>query len=406
MSCLGARLENVRALTDVFAKADGEVVTNAVSASGALPPLEGCADVASLRAVVKASDDPAIRERVAELRAELARVTAISDSGGCAVAEKSGAALIEKIRATNDRPLLAEALNVVGYLGNYCVDPEVSVARIKESYAEAVAAHDDQLAASTASMAIIFLSDRLGRLEAAHDWHLIARGSLDRLGVGPRQYVIGPFLSAEGIMRGVEHDYEAWIRGVREGQAATAKAYGADHYLALTGLGNIANALAAAGRNDEAITANQTALAAAERVLGPEHPVVAGVCNNECEALNRVGRHAEALRLCRRAFDIFHAAGADPALLSYALTGAGLALLGEGKPGEAIAPLEEAVAARATARVNAAFQGESRFALARALWSKPPARPRALALARQARTDYGTDTKAVGEIDAWLEKPK
>jgi tetratricopeptide (TPR) repeat protein/predicted Ser/Thr protein kinase len=406
MSCLGGRLENVRALTDVFAKADGDVVTNAVSAAGALPPLDACADVAALRAVVKPSDDPAIRKRVDALRAELARVTAIRDSGGCAVAEKRGAALIENVRATNDRLLLAESLNVVGFLGNFCADPAVSVARIEESYAEAVAAHDDQLAAYSASIAVVFLSDRLGKLESAHDWHLVARAAVDRLGAGPRQYVIGTFLSAEGLMRGAEHDYEAWVRGEREGTAATAKAYGADHYLALTGLSNIANALAAAGRNEEAVTANQTALAASERVLGPEHPIVAGVCNNECEALNRVGRHAEALRLCRRALDIFRAAGADPVIRSYALTGAGIALLGEGKPGEAIAPLEEAVAARAAVRVNAALQGESRFALARALWPKPPARPRALALARQARTDYGTDTRAVAEIDAWLAKAK
>jgi tetratricopeptide (TPR) repeat protein/predicted Ser/Thr protein kinase len=406
MSCLGGRLENVRALSDVFARADGDVVTNAVSAAGGLPPIDACADVAALRAVVRPSDDPGIRKRVDELGAELARVTAIRDSGGCAEAEKRGGKLIEDIRPTKDRALLAQALNVVGYLGNFCADPQASLARIKESYAESVAAHEDQLAVTAGSTAIIYLADRLGQVESARDWHLVTRAALDRLPAGQQQYVVGTFLSAEGILRGAEHDYEGWVAGERAAIAATAKAYGADHYLALTGLSNLGNALEAAGRNEEAVVANQTALVACERVLGPEHPLVAGVCNNECESLNLVGRHGEALPLCRRALDIWQATGADAVLLSYGRTGLGLALLGMGQPEQAVEPLEQAVAARAAARVNAAFQAESRFALARALWPVHADHPRALALARQARADYGADAKHVAEIDAWLAKAK
>jgi tetratricopeptide (TPR) repeat protein/predicted Ser/Thr protein kinase len=406
MSCLGTRLENIRALTDVFTKADGEVVTNAVSAVGALPPLDGCADVAALRAVIKPSSDPAVRKRVDELRGELARVTAIRDAGGCAEAEKRGAKLIEDIRPTKDRDLLAQALNVVGFLGNFCADPQVSLARVEESYAEAVVAHDDALAAYSASIAIIYLADRLGKIEGAHDWHLVARAEVDRLGDSQRAFIIGSFLSAEGVMRGAEHDAEGWVAGVRAGTVATAKAYGAEHYLALTGLANTANALEAVGRDEESIAENEKVLAIAERVLGPDHTLVAGVCNNECEALNRVGRYADALRLCRRALGIWHEQGADAVIRSYTLTQEGLALVGVGKSGEALPPLEEALKARVDAHVNPAQQGETRFALARALWAKPATHPRALALARQARADYGADAKAVAEIDAWLSKPK
>jgi hypothetical protein len=52
--------------------------------------------------------------------------------------------------------------------------------------------------------------------------------------------------------------------------------------------------------------------------------------------------------------------------------------------------------------------GETRFALARALWPDPGTRPRALALAREARADYvalGTQPKSVVAIDAWLKTP-
>ena len=47
MACLNERLGNARALSDVFATADGKVVENAVSAAAALPSLDRCADVAA-----------------------------------------------------------------------------------------------------------------------------------------------------------------------------------------------------------------------------------------------------------------------------------------------------------------------------------------------------------------------
>ena len=74
MACLKERLGNARALSDVFAAADGKVVENAVSAAAALPSLDRCADVTLLRAVVKPPEDPATRKRVDELRGELATV--------------------------------------------------------------------------------------------------------------------------------------------------------------------------------------------------------------------------------------------------------------------------------------------------------------------------------------------
>ena len=50
--------------------------------------------------------------------------------------------------------------------------------------------------------------------------------------------------------------------------------------------------------------------------------------------------------------------------------------------------------------------GETRFALARALWSRASAHPRALKLARLAREDRVKDTGAVETIERWLESPR
>ena len=58
MSCLQERLGGLRALTNVFIEANGEVVENAVSAGERLGSLDRCADVPLLRAVVRPPEDP------------------------------------------------------------------------------------------------------------------------------------------------------------------------------------------------------------------------------------------------------------------------------------------------------------------------------------------------------------
>ncbi len=176
-ACLDGRLANVRALSDVLVHADEGVVLNAVNAAGALPSLDGCADVAALRAVVKPPADPATRARVAELREELARVTALRDSGQCMAAESRGEPLITAARATKYRPLEAEVLGAMGLLGNFCGDPGVAIARLKEAYAAAVAGHHDVIAAEAAAAIPVLAVNRLGQVEMARDWVQIARAA-------------------------------------------------------------------------------------------------------------------------------------------------------------------------------------------------------------------------------------
>src|SRR5207244_2584780 len=105
MGCLQERLMSVRALTDVFATADGTVVENAIGAAGALPGLERCGDVPLLKAVVKPPADEATRRRVEELRAERARFAALRDAGRCAAAKQMSGGLIRDVRAAGYLPL-------------------------------------------------------------------------------------------------------------------------------------------------------------------------------------------------------------------------------------------------------------------------------------------------------------
>jgi len=403
MACLNERLGNLRALTDVFANADDGVVQNAVSAAGALPRLDGCADIAALRAVVKPPQDPVTARRVDEQRAELARVSALRDSGQCEAAEKRVAPLIDAVRTTGYQPLLAEALLIAGRLGDYCGDPIAAVGRDKAAFAAAVAGHLDVVAPEAAAEAAMLSSSRFGDARQAHDWIQIARASFARL--GHADPVEASVLTAEGFVSGADGDFDTTVAKVRLAQAITVRALGADHPRALEGLMNLGDALLNANHVAEALTADREALERAERVYGPSHAVVAADANNVGEALNRLRRFSEARAFFERALAAWREIGAGPFVRSYGLTGLGIAFLGDGRPSDAVTPLEAALAARVAAKAAPSFRGESRFALARALWSRPSDRPRALALARQARVDYGADAKVVAAIDGWLASP-
>ncbi len=89
--------------------------------------------------------------------------------------------------------------------------------------------------------------------------------------------------------------------------------------------------------------------------------------------------------------------------VAFPLTGLGEASLGMGRPAAAIEPLERALAIRLTRAGEANELGETRFALARALWDANRERKRALTLARQARVDYARGDQAKqAEIAEWL----
>ena len=387
MGCLGERLGNLRALTDVLARADAKVVENAVNAAGALPTLERCSDAAALRAVISPPQDRAARREVARVREELARFVALRDSGQCQAANAKAGALVAAADATGYDPLRADVLVSAGALGDACGDGTVAVERLKAGYEAAYAGRDDRLAVSAAAwMPMIF--ERLGRHGEARDWLALGQAARKRLGSGG--VIDAWLLLADQIVHDHDHDYERSIADVRKAIAIEAAIGGDDAPDVLRGVTNLGNVFEAAGRHEEALAMDRDALARVGRLFGTKHPFAALISVNLGEVLNSVGRHAEALAAFQNALDIWQLAGADMILhRPTALTGINVSRLGERQASAAIEPLERALAIREESHASPGPVGETHFALARALWSPrgpgPPARP--LALARAARAE-------------------
>jgi tetratricopeptide (TPR) repeat protein len=357
--------------------------------------------------VVKPPDDPAQQQRVADLRERLAHLVALRDAGRCASATAEFGSLIDAARALGYRPLLAEALNAAGMLVNTCGEPGQAIDRLREAFATATAAHHDQAAAEAAAVIPPLAANRLGRLDMAREWLQISRAAAERLGSDGSNLLEAWLLNAEALTEDAAHHTDRALDAARRALALKQRLLGPDHPDTLSAAQNIGVILQSARRYPEALEVDQSTRTQVERALGADHPLLAVIENNEGEILNALGRHTEARTVFQSAIAIWRRAGSDPVMLSYGLAGLGASLLGEGRPAEAVDPLEESLASAGDpAALPASVRAERRFALARALWSQPEVRPRALALARQARADFGGDAEAksaaVVEVDAWI----
>jgi serine/threonine protein kinase len=404
MECLREHLGNARALSDVFVAADGQVVENAVSAAAALPSLDRCADVAQLRAVVRPPEDAKTRKRVDDLRRELATLIALRDSGQCARAVPKATSLISEARAVGYQPLLADVLYASAQMGFDCGDVAETLERFREAHAAASASRSDEVAALSAALIPPFAINRFGQMSVAREWLVVARGYVGRLG---RETLADAMLAqANGMLALQERDYGRALSAADRSIEITRRLLGPDHPLTISWEVDKGDWQQIAGFLDEALKTDIEAREHLERVLGRDHPRVGVVWNNQGEVLNRLSRYPEADAAYRRAAQLFRESGADRILLAWALTGRGRALLGEKEPAAAVDPLEEALDLRIKSNAAPAQLGETRFALGRALWSRPSERRRALELVASARGDYGKDEKAVAEIDAWLAQAR
>jgi tetratricopeptide (TPR) repeat protein len=402
MSCLQDRLGRLRALVDVFAQADSAVVENAPAAAGALPPLARCADAAMLRTVMPAPDDPAARARVEMLRRDLARVEAMADAGQCASAVQVGRKLVGEARAVAYQPLEAEALNALARAGSDCLEPAQAVQLYKEALRAAVASRHDEAAVTAAVLMAIIMADRLHAVHEARDWLELGRAILRPISAS-HPVLEAWALNADGLVSGREGDHQAALAKFQRALALQQQTLGDDHLEVARSLGNVGSALEDLDRVEESVTYFDRARRLAVKLLGPDHPQVAEYLVERGEALNALHLYQEALEDNHHAVAIWQAAGASRFQLACGLTGLAESLMGLQRPRDAVTYLEEAL--RAHQDNKTPFYPATRFALARALWPAGDQRPRAVALAAEAKSEYertGADASRTAEVATWL----
>jgi serine/threonine-protein kinase len=403
MSCLDERLQGVRALTDLFATASPEVVENAVNAANAVEPLDRCADVPLLRAVVRPPEDPVVRGNVDELRRRLAVLKARFDAGQWKGAATDGPGIVAEARTIGYKPLIAETLAQVGVVLIESGELPAGEQSLTEAFWTADAARHDELRAETAANLVYAVGYLQRRFADGQRWARTAETVLDRMGGHELLQAwllndLGSVLEAQGML-------EAAVESHRKSLAIKTRVLGRDHPDVGVSEGNLAVSLQGLGRNPEALEHVNRAIVLLEQGLGSGHPALAVQLNNRGEILNAIGRPSEALQSFERARVIWEReVGVEARFLAYGLTGIGVSYLAEGRPTSALVPLERAFRIREAQETDEARRAETKYALARALWESNRDRGRARFLAEQAQASYAKlgSKRIESQIDSWL----
>jgi tetratricopeptide (TPR) repeat protein len=402
MACLSERLGRVKALTDVFADANATVVDNAVPAAGALPTLDRCADVASLRAIVSPPDDPATRARVAALRRELARIMALQDSGQCDLARGSRDKLIADADQLGYLPLEADVLLALTH--TQCLSYEENVPNCKRAALAGLASRDDEAVIEAAICIATYQADVARDTARARDWIELASAMMQR---APGSYPVLETwrLRALANIYVKEGETDRALETSEKARALTEKTQGTEHLDYARTLNDMGVLLSDLARFEQASDYYRRGAELALKVGGPNN-ATAGLCFvNAAETLNALGRYAEAETAAEKALGIYHRVGTTPLMKGYALTMLGQSLLARERFAAAAAPLQEAFDLLKDG--STIYTPTVQFALARTLWASPESRPRALALAREAKTGFqrfANQAPEVTKIDAWLRE--
>jgi tetratricopeptide (TPR) repeat protein len=201
--------------------------------------------------------------------------------------------------------------------------------------------------------------------------------------------------------------YDEALAYYRRNVAIWEASFGRDHPRLAIPLANIGDILRIQGKYDAALQYDRRALAITEKARGPEHPDVALALNNIGDVLRLQGNPNDAIVHYERALTIWEKAfGPQHGNVAVALTGIGRAELDRHQPARALRSLERALAIRAVVGGDPSWLPETRFAVARALWSSGRDRERARSLADQARAGYAVAGKGsereLAEVDSWL----
>jgi serine/threonine protein kinase len=407
MSCLQERLGGLRALTQVYGAANGEVVENAVSAANALGTLERCADVPLLRSVVRPPEDPSTRARVEDLRRRLAELKARFEAGSWREGVGATDALATEARALGYQPLTAEVLALVGREHLKVADGPGGAKALEEAFWQADASRHDDVRADAATYLVWAFGYLQNDYGDATRWASAADAVLRRLGGHDlqRAWLLNNLANIE-LLKGRK---EESLRFNEEALTLKQKAWGPDHPDVGISEGNVSIALEDMGRDQEALVHVDRSIEILSHGLGAEHPDVATQLSNRGEILNALGRYRDARRSFEGARIIWERElGLEHRNLAYVLTGIGESFLAERDALSALDPLERAWKIREAKETEPARRAETRFALARALWDSERDRARAEELASAAHDAYtqsGDKTKQA-EVDAWLAPRK
>ena len=341
MACLDGRLQGLRSLSDALTQPDAAAVDASLRAAAALPGLEGCSQVAQLRARVRPPANAALRRQVEAIRPVLADARAALDLARYASGLARATSALEQARATHYPPVEAEAFEVVARLKEKSGRNADALEDFYNALVSAQAGGDDATTAA-AALGLSRVEFVRARYSEAKRWGRYTEATLERLGgdaklAGAQAMVLGLVALAEGQV-------SEGLTLCQQALALRIKAYGPEHPEVAESYNSLGRALYLATRDKESMGPLTRALEIWEKTLGPDHPDTAQALYNLGNTLEQLGRMEESLQRHERSLAIRRARlGPEHAELASSLGRTAALKARLGRPVEALRDIQEAL---------------------------------------------------------------
>jgi serine/threonine protein kinase len=341
-ACLDERRREVSALIDVLSQADAKVVERATTAVAGLTPIEVCGNLPLLSARVRPPTDAHVRTEVTAIQDALARAKALSLAGKYKDAMAAIKAVVTRARATNYRPLIAEALLTQGRTEERLSAFNDAEKTLLESTFNAEASKEDEVAAA-AWTTLIKVTTMQPSLERADQYVPRAEAALLRLGGGPDlEDDLTDHRAFLALAHGHTAESEQMLRAHLESRE---KRIGKDNPALISTLSELARVEGYLGRFDDVLKHRQRSLLLATMELGPDHPRTASAQQAVATALADAGQLEEAERIARKAVATFESTyGQEHTVIVASLLALGSILVRRGAVEEGLATLHHGLA--------------------------------------------------------------
>jgi tetratricopeptide (TPR) repeat protein/predicted Ser/Thr protein kinase len=444
MACLERRRRELDATTTLLQAIDGKTLDRSLDVVYALPKVESCADTARLLSVTQ-PQRPEVRERSAELRAQLAQVRVLSNSAQYQAAFDRAAALMPELERHEDLLVRGEGWYWRGSTQMRLERHAPAREDLIRALSVASAVRDDELLTRTLAELTELAAFRVRDVPQAQQWSTLLRAVMERsspdadlTAVVENQLGMGE-ASAGHLEPALEH-FIAARDGMEKAKASPVKigritnniatmewqlgrsdaalddmerayrtlsaALGEWNPNVAQAEGNLAQLLIEHRRYDQATSHLNRALAIQERSLGLTHPDLAFTHNVFGDAWLARGEPAQALEHYSKALQIREAAlGAISPRLAIDLYGIGLSLHQLNRGDEAVVPLERALTLQPAAEGSWADRARTEVVLGKVLIDRDAKRSRALLAAADEHFDKAGPSSAKDRAEAaqWLK---
>ncbi|MCH9683287.1 MAG: serine/threonine-protein kinase, partial [Deltaproteobacteria bacterium] len=323
-TCLETRRLQLASLVSIFASADDPSrLEQATPAVGALPPLDTCADLDALTAVVPPPEDAETRAQLVTLKRQQAEATARLDTGDLVEGVPLAKALVADAEALGYAPMQAEAELLLARILRRAGKPADALVQLERAALSAAQGSDDRQLARIWSMMAMTLGGDLGRsrealglakpIEAA----VLRAGSPARLRAGAL-LALGNTYSFAGQMDRATAALSEAVE-LRERELP-------DDVLGLAvALSDLSVHMTADGERAAALEPSRRALQLRREALGDSHLEVARSLSTLSSALRHVGELEEARQQLLQALAIYdRTIGRDNRLAGLVLNNLGL----------------------------------------------------------------------------------